>query len=375
MTGMSKYSGRVGLQQRVLPAYRAAFFDRLAAACTGGLSVFAGLPLPEEHVATTDKLTAAHYRKAQNRNIFPITSALYQCWQSGILRWLDEWQPHVLILEANARYPSSRLAVRWMHARGRPVLGWGLGEPPLTGPLAGLRRWNRLTFLRSLDGVIAYSQRGAAEYRALGFPPERVFVAPNAAAPRPTGPPPERPRKEPGEVLLLFVGRLQQRKRLDNLFYACAELPQGLQPAVTIVGDGPARAEFEELAARVYPRARFLGELHGPPLEACFRQADLFVLPGTGGLAVQQAMSQALPVIVAQGDGTQDDLVRPENGWRVAPGDRTALRAALEEALSDLDRLRRMGQESYRIVVEEVNLEAMVDAFVCALNQISTMYA
>jgi hypothetical protein len=34
-----------------------------------------------------------------------------------------------------------------------------------------------------------------------------------------------------------------------------------------------------------------------------------------------------------------------------------------------------MGQESYRIVVEEVNLEAMVDAFVCALNQISTMYA
>ena len=44
---------------------------------------------------------------------------------------------------------------------------------------------------------------------------------------------------------------------------------------------------------------------------AHFAGADLFVLPGTGGLAVQEAMSYALPVIVAKGDGTQEDLVRP----------------------------------------------------------------
>ena len=28
-------------------------------------------------------------------------------------------------------------------------------------------------------------------------------------------------------------------------------------------------------------------------------------------------MSHGLPVIVAQGDGTQDDLVREENGWQI----------------------------------------------------------
>ncbi len=79
-------------------------------------------------------------------------------------------------------------------------------------------------------------------------------------------------------------------------------------------------------------------------------------------------MSNALPVIVAQGDGTQDDLVRAGNGWQVPPDDFDALLAALKQALSDLPRLRRMGAESYRIVAEEINLQKMVEAFVEALN-------
>jgi glycosyltransferase involved in cell wall biosynthesis len=105
-------------------------------------------------------------------------------------------------------------------------------------------------------------------------------------------------------------------------------------------------------------------------LEPYFTQADLFVLPGTGGLAVQEAMAHALPVLVARGDGTQDDLVRPANGWQIAPDDYDELARALREALSDPLRLRLMGDESYRIVTEEINLESMVTAFVDALNTV-----
>jgi glycosyltransferase involved in cell wall biosynthesis len=257
--------------------------------------------------------------------------------------------------------------VRWMHVRGLPVLGWGLGAPPLHGPLAGWRRRARGRFLASLDGVIAYSQRGAAEYRRMGFEAERVFVAPNAAAPRPTSPPPARPPGFSGRPRVLFVGRLQQRKRLDNLLQACAALPDELQPRLQIVGDGPARPELEALAQSIYPQAEFSGARYGDELAAAFAAADLFVLPGTGGLAVQQAMSFGLPVIVAEGDGTQDDLVRPGNGWQIPADDLEALKAALQAALADAGRLRRMGGESYRIVAEEANLERMVQVFIEAL--------
>ncbi len=81
-------------------------------------------------------------------------------------------------------------------------------------------------------------------------------------------------------------------------------------------------------------------------------------------------MSFGLPVIVAQGDGTQDDLVRPENGWRIPPDDLGALTEALQTALSDPARLRKMGAASYRIVAEEANLERMVAVFVQALVSI-----
>ena len=111
-----------------------------------------------------------------------------------------------------------------------------------------------------------------------------------------------------------------------------------------IVGDGPERESLGVLGGEIYPSAEFVGAKHGDELKPYFEEADLFVLPGTGGLAVQEAMSYGLPVIVAQGDGTQDDLVRNGNGWQIPPDDFDALVAAMKDALSDAARLRRWGQ-------------------------------
>ena len=111
----------------------------------------------------------------------------------------------------------------------------------------------------------------------------------------------------------------------------------------------------------------FTGAKHGAEVKPYFAEADLFVLPGTGGLAIQEAMSYGLPVIVAKGDGTQDDLVREGNGWQIIPEDYGALVSTMKTALSDMARLQKMGEESYRIVSEEINIQKMVDVFVDAL--------
>ncbi|NLN69863.1 MAG: glycosyltransferase family 4 protein [Chloroflexi bacterium] len=189
-------------------------------------------------------------------------------------------------------------------------------------------------------------------------------------APAPTHPLPTRPipaADQPGRVL--FVGRLQARKQVDNLLGACAQLAAPLQPELVIVGDGPDRARLQTLAEQTYPRAIFTGALYGAELEEQFRRADLFILPGTGGLAIQQAMSFGLPVIAAEADGTQADLVRSGNGWQIPPGNLPALQTALSTALADIPALRRMGAASYRIVSEEVNIENMVAIFIEALNR------
>ena len=357
---MMRFPGKLGLQQRVLPAYRAPFFDLLASACDGGLSLLAGLPRPVEGISTTDQLKVARYHPAKNIHLFG--GSLYLCYQMGLLDWLRSWNPDALIVEANPRYLSTPAAVRWMHGRGKRVLGWGLGAPPL----AELRNKRRASFLKQFDALIAYSQRGADEYAALGFPRERIFVAHNSVATRPSSASPLRPLSFNPQPTILFVGRLQRRKQIDSLLRACAQLAE--KPRLVIVGDGPERERLENFARETYPATEFVGARHGAELAPYFEEADLFVLPGTGGLAVQQAMSYGLPVIVAQGDGTQDDLIRSENGWQIPPGNFEALLSAMKEALSDVARLRRMGEASYQIVKREINLEQMVDAFIHALN-------
>jgi glycosyltransferase involved in cell wall biosynthesis len=142
-------------------------------------------------------------------------------------------------------------------------------------------------------------------------------------------------------------------------------------PRLVIIGDGPERNALESLSSEIYPDTEFIGAKHGAELKPYFTEADLFVLPGTGGLAIQEAMSYGLPVIVAQGDGTQDDLVGKENGWQIPPDDFDTLVSTMKDALSDAARLHRMGGESYRIVKEEINIEKMVETFVRALNLIT----
>jgi len=85
-------------------------------------------------------------------------------------------------------------------------------------------------------------------------------------------------------------------------------------------------------------------------------------------------MAHALPVIVAEADGTQQDLVRADNGWVVPPGDLEALTARLADALGDLSRLRRMGAASYRVVAEEINIERMVAVFSKAIAAAMRQY-
>ncbi len=362
------FSGRLAIQQRVSPSYRAAFFKLLSSGCRDGLSIFAGDPLPVEQIKTCERIEGVHVYSAKNRHLFRVSSPFYRCWQSGIIDWLEAWNPDALIVEANPRYPSTSKAIVWMRAQQRPVLGWGLGVSPLTGIFSGMRNAARRKLLDTLDGVIAYSQRGAHEYIEFGVPEKRVFVAKNAVVSRPDLPMLNRPVNFDGQSKVLFVGRLQARKRLDLLFQACASLPENLRPLLWIVGDGPGRQDFQAAAEATYPASIFWGGLYGKDLEDLFLKADLFVLPGTGGLAIQQAMSFGLPVIAAQGDGTQDDLISPENGWNIVPNSLSALNAALAEALSDPLRLRNMGAVSYRIVSEQVNLECMRDAFIAALN-------
>jgi glycosyltransferase involved in cell wall biosynthesis len=361
---------RVGLQQRVLPLYRAAFFDLLSRALRGGLSVFAGSPAADEGIPQAAELLRAKWTHAVNRRYG--TGRLSLVWQSGWREWIEGADPEVLVLEANPRYLTNGRLAGWMKARGRPLIGWTLGPARAGSVFSG---WMR-SFYGQFSALIVYSGSGAEELRKLGIPAECIFVAPNAVesetAERLLARPQAKAKARRALALgarpvILFVGRLQRRKQVDVLLRACAKLDA--QPQLVIVGEGPERVRLEQIARKVYPSARFTGDLRGEALGRCFLAADFFVLPGTGGLALQEAMAYGKAVAAAEADGSQRDLIREgENGWLLPPGDEQALLRVLREALEDPRRLVRMGAASRRTVRRTATMQKMVAGFLNAIR-------
>lgn len=236
--------------------------------------------------------------------------------------------------------------------------------------------------IRSMDSVITYGSKSAKDYQIAGISADSIFIAYNATDSNES----ERylaelecnsdwvqPWKmanllDPDLPTMLFVGRLIPEKCVDFLIRACAPLCGKCQ--LLIVGDGPSRLDLESLAEGLKNRAQFVGHKSGLDLARCFIASDIFALPGSGGLAIHQAMSYGKPILVSFGDGTERDVVRDgRNGFFVQEGVTDDLTAKIKTLIDNPDLCMAMGQESRRIVREEINIDAMVSSFICAIGE------
>ncbi len=167
---------------------------------------------------------------------------------------------------------------------------------------------------------------------------------------------------------VLFVGRLDQEKRVNELITAFAGLPPELGARLEIVGDGSLKHTWEKLADQlgVADKVKFLGFVSEEDLIAAFGRCDLFCMPGVAELqsiVTLEAMAAGKPVIAANAMALPH-LVKPEvNGYLYTPGDTQDLRVRLETLLSDAGLRDRMGMASKQIVASHA-MSSTIDKFV-----------
>ena len=160
--------------------------------------------------------------------------------------------------------------------------------------------------------------------------------------------------RDGAEPTVLFVGRLDREKHVEDLLRALAAHGGEQVPRVEVVGDGPCRGAWTALAASlgVAARVSFLGHLDEGELAAARERAGVFVMPGTAelqSLATLEAMAVGLPVVAADAMALPH-LVRPGvNGWLYRPGDANALADRIAEVLADPAARARMGAASAAI--------------------------
>jgi glycosyltransferase involved in cell wall biosynthesis len=146
---------------------------------------------------------------------------------------------------------------------------------------------------------------------------------------------------------ILFVGLLTPRKGVAYLLHALAQLRQKRDDwELCIVGDGPARLEFENLAASLSltDRVVFHGLKSKPEIADFMRQADFFVLPSLWEnlpCVIIEAMASGLPIISTHAGGIPE-LVNKDTGILVAPGDVRPLSEALASMMDSFNEYNRL---------------------------------
>lgn len=164
---------------------------------------------------------------------------------------------------------------------------------------------------------------------------------------------------EPGRGVILFAAKLVPRKRCGDLLEAYLQLARedglGATPYLLIVGDGEERAMLEARAkAAAVGDVRFLGFRNQSELPRFYDLCDLFVLASVDepwGLAINEVMNAARPVIVSDEVGCHKNLVQPDvNGYVIHARDVQGLVKSLQAVFEDPAKARAMGEQSLRIV-------------------------
>jgi glycosyltransferase involved in cell wall biosynthesis len=148
---------------------------------------------------------------------------------------------------------------------------------------------------------------------------------------------------DPSLATVLFVGKLQDKKRPLDLMRALARTAQPMQALVA--GAGPLAEACQAEARRLGVRVAFAGFLQPDALTDAYAVADLLAVPSGGdetwGLVVNEALASGLPCVVSHLVGCQPDLVDDRTGRTFPAGDV----ASLAGALDDVVERRRAGHD------------------------------
>ncbi|MFD3684690.1 glycosyltransferase [Nocardiopsis sp. NPDC058631] len=152
----------------------------------------------------------------------------------------------------------------------------------------------------------------------------------------------------PDRTTVLFVGRLDEEKRAEELVRATART-SGVQ--LVLVGRGAYRRRLEDLAVSegVADRVLFLGFVPHTGLPDVYRCADVFAIAGVAELqsiATLEAMASGLPVVAADAMALPHLVEEGRNGYLYRPGSPEELAARIEDVVEDEGERLRMGAHS-----------------------------
>jgi glycosyltransferase involved in cell wall biosynthesis len=275
-------------------------------------------------------------------------------WNPGALRWCRRNIAAYDIVHIYGMYDwLGPVAAHVCHGRGLPYIVEPMGMfRPIVRNIALKWAYRRLVgdrILHHAKFLVATSEQEKHELRSGGIAPSQIVVRRNgidvpAALPE-SGTFRKRWNIAPGAKLILFLGRLVQKKSPELALQAFADWRhqgEGHRPGVLVLA-GPFEEErYRRALASLVERlglkdaVLFPGALRGEAKWSAYRDADLFVLPSQNenfGNTAGEAVACGTPVLVTDRCGIAP-LIQDRAGV-VVPFDRAAFTEVFARLLDD----------------------------------------
>ena len=233
----------------------------------------------------------------------------------------------------------------------------GLGLPALA-------RWSEHAVWRGADVVLPVTRVLAKAVAAAGVPAERLVVIPNgineahfAAAPTPA-----QARQQLGyadALVLGFTGFVRDWHGVDRVLHWMASPAAPARARLLVVGDGPARADLEALAARLHlaERVHFTGVVPRKDVPAYVAAFDIAlqpaVTPYASPLKLFEYLALAKAIVAPRTPNILEVLRDEHNALLFDPDDEAGMAAVLTRLAGDPALRQRLQAQALATVAEQ----------------------
>lgn len=354
-----------------LPSYREEFFTQLSNALKAE-----GIELKVFYGYIVNKLTRQAEGRAYQTRKFETVQKDFKWLRftqlAGLMEAVKDERPDGIIFQFNQTNLTQWRIRHWCLKNHIPYGIWGCNytRADLKGFLVKMRNFLYNTIYLKASICIPYGSLYHDFLVKTGVPKERVFTAQNTIdietivhrelpfIPKDYSHP---------ETRILYVGAMAPQKRLETSIEAVSLLiAEGLHIEYDIVGGGTElerlKKHWNSLSEDIKPHIHLHGAKYGIELVPFFRNADVFLMPGTGGLGVNEAMAYGLPIISTIGDETIVDLI-DGNGYLLHQmGDVEGQKQAIRKFIHlTQEEKTTMSSRSAEIVMQRASLENMVN--------------
>lgn len=188
-------------------------------------------------------------------------------------------------------------------------------------------------------------------------------------------------KTDPGNPLILFVGRLIRWKGVHILIHAMNMVKKQIPNAsLVIIGDGVCMNRLQDLVVNLHldKAITFTGRISNQELISWYQRATVFVLPSISvdgqteglGVVLLEAMAFGVTVIGSNIGGIPDIIEDGINGTLVSPENPDELSDQIIKLLNEPELRKKLIYTAFKNVNEKFSWERIGRQFIMAYDQI-----